>query len=77
MIVLLSILLIITIMFLKRRLLIVCKDINHVLIKTQYRILFFYITIKEEYYLSSNSESIIKYILEDKKENGSLIKFKY
>ena len=63
-------------MFLKRRLLIVCKDINHVLIKTQYRILFFYITIKEEYYLSSNSESIIKYILEDKKENGSLIKFK-
>nr|DAY07045.1 MAG TPA: hypothetical protein [Crassvirales sp.] len=64
-------------MFLKRRLLIVCKDINHVLIKTQYRILFFYITIKEEYYLSSNSESIIKYILEDKKENGSLIKFKY
>ena len=58
-------------------LLIVCKDINHVLIKTQYRILFFYITIKEEYYLSSNSESIIKYILEDKKENGSLIKFKY
>ena len=64
-------------MFLKRRLLIVCKDINHVLIKTQYRILFFYITIKEEYYLSSNSESIIKYILEDKKENGSSIKFKY
>lgn len=64
-------------MFLKRRLLIVCKDIDHVLIKTQYRILFFYITIKEEYYLSSNSESIIKYILEDKKENGSLIKFKY
>lgn len=64
-------------MFLKRRLLIVCKDINHVLIKTQYRILFFYITTKEEYYLSSNSESIIKYILEDKKENGSLIKFKY
>lgn len=64
-------------MFLKRRLLIVCKDINHVLIKTQYRILFFYITIKEEYYLSSNSESIIKYILEEKKENGSLIKFKY
>lgn len=64
-------------MFIKRRLLIVCKDINHVLIKTQYRILFFYITIKEEYYLSSNSESIIKYILEDKKENGSLIKFKY
>lgn len=64
-------------MFLKRRLLIVCKDINHVLIKTQYRILFFYITIKEEYYLSSNSESIIKYILENKKENGSLIKFKY
>lgn len=64
-------------MFLKRRLLIVCKDTNHVLIKTQYRILFFYITIKEEYYLSSNSESIIKYILEDKKENGSLIKFKY
>lgn len=64
-------------MFIKRRLLIVCKDIDHVLIKTQYRILFFYITIKEEYYLSSNSESIIKYILEDKKENGSLIKFKY
>ena len=64
-------------MLIKRRLLIVCKDINHVLIKTQYRILFFYITIKEEYYLSSNSESIIKYILEDKKENGSLIKFKY
>lgn len=64
-------------MFLKRRLLIVCKDINHVLIKTQYRILFFYITIKEEHYLSSNSESIIKYILEDKKKNGSLIKFKY
>lgn len=64
-------------MFLKRRLLIVCKDINHVLIKTQYRILFFYVTTKEEYYLSSNSESIIKYILEDKKENGSLIKFKY
>lgn len=64
-------------MFLKRRLLIVCKDINHVLIKTQYRILFFYITIKEEYYLSSNSESIIKYILEDKKKNRSLIKFKY
>jgi hypothetical protein len=64
-------------MFLKRRLLIVCKDINHILIKTQYRILFFYITIKEEYYLSSNSEDIIKYILEDKKENGSLIKFKY
>lgn len=64
-------------MFFKRRLLIVCKDIDHVLIKTQYRILFFYITIKEEYYLSSNSESIIKYILEDKKENGSLIKFKY
>jgi len=77
MIVLLLILLIITIMFLKRRLLIVCKDINHILIKTQYRILFFYITIKEEYYLSSNSEDIIKYILEDKKENGSLIKFKY
>lgn len=64
-------------MFQKRRLLIVCKDINHVLIKTQYRILFFYITIKEEYYSSSNSEGIIKYILEDKKENGSLIKFKY
>lgn len=64
-------------MFLKRRLLIVCKGINHVLIKTQYRILFFYITIKEEYYSSSNSEGIIKYILEDKKENGSLIKFKY
>lgn len=64
-------------MFLKRRLLIVCKDINHVLIKTQYRILFFYITIKEEYYLSSNSESIIKYILEDEKKNRSLIKFKY
>lgn len=77
MIVLLFILLIIAIMFLKRRLLIVCKDINHVLIKTQYRILFFYITIKEEYYLSSNSESIIKYILEDKKKNRSLIKFKY
>lgn len=77
MIVLLFTLSIIAIMFLKRRLLIVCKDINHVLIKTQYRILFFYITIKEEYYLSSNSESIIKYILEDKKENGSLIKFKY
>ncbi len=77
MIILVFILLIIAIMFIKRRLLIVCKDINHVLIKTQYRILFFYITIKEEYYLSSNSESIIKYILEDKKENGSLIKFKY
>lgn len=77
MIVLLFILLIIAIMFLKRRLLIVCKDINHVLIKTQYRILFFYITIKEEYYLSSNSEGIIKYILKEKKENGSLIKFKY
>lgn len=77
MIVLLFILLIIAIMFLKRRLLIVCKDINHVLIKTQYRILFFYITIKEEYYLSSNSESIIKYILEDEKKNRSLIKFKY
>lgn len=77
MIILVFILLIITIMFLKRRLLIVCKDINHVLIKTQYRILFFYITIKEEYYLSSNSEGIIKYILEEKKENGSLIKFKY
>ena len=77
MIILLFVLSIIAIMFLKRRLLIVCKDINHVLIKTQYRILFFYITIKEEYYLSSNSESIIKYILEDKKENGSLVKFKY
>lgn len=77
MIILLFVLLIIAIMFLKRRLLIVCKDINHVLIKTQYRILFFYITIKEEYFLSSNSESIIKYILEEKKENGSLIKFKY
>lgn len=77
MIILLFVLSIIAIMFLKRRLLIVCKDINHVLIKTQYRILFFYITIKEEYYLSSNSESIIKYILEEKKENGSLIKFKY
>lgn len=77
MIILLFILLIIAIMFLKRRLLIVCKDINHVLIKTQYRILFFYITIKEEYYLSSNSESIIKYILEDEKKNRSLIKFKY
>lgn len=64
-------------MFLKRRLLIVCKDINHVLIKTQYRILFFYITIKEEYYSSSNSEGIIKYILKDKKKNRSLIKFKY
>ena len=77
MIILVFILLIIDIMFIKRRLLIVCKDINHVLIKTQYRILFFYITIKEEYYLSSNSEDIIKYILEDKKENGSVIKFKY
>lgn len=77
MIILVFILLIIAIMFLKRRLLIVCKDINHVLIKTQYRILFFYITIKEEYYLSSNSESIIKYILEDEKKNRSLIKFKY
>lgn len=77
MIILVFILLIIAIMFIKRRLLIVCKDINHVLIKTQYRILFFYITIKEEYYLSSNSEDIIKYILEDKKENGSVIKFKY
>lgn len=77
MIILLFVLLIIAIMFLKRRLLIVCKEINHVLIKTQYRILFFYITIKEEYFLSSNSENIIKYILEEKKENGSLIKFKY
>lgn len=77
MIILVFILLIIAIMFLKRRLLIVCKDINHVLIKTQYRILFFYITIKEEYYSSSNSEGIIKYILKDKKKNRSLIKFKY
>lgn len=77
MIILVFILLIIAIMFIKRRLLIVCKDINHVLIKTQYRILFFYITIKEEYYSSSNSEGIIKYILKDKKKNRSLIKFKY